>query len=436
MTPLPTVKISKGWPKEVAARRGNAIGRVKIYRVTQQKSGYTFFQVADKQNGKRRLLSFGSEADAIKEATRIAKLNAAGESQALNFRDADAVTYSVARARLKPTGIDLLSACGIVADAVKLLGSNRIMEALKFYKLRSPDNLPKRTVAQVIDELLAVKSKRASERHIGDVRARLNKFAETFKTNIASVTTADVQRWLDGLDAAPQTVLNYRTVVNSLFAFATVRNYIPKNSNPVADTERPEVKGGEIEIYQPAEVARLLAAAPAHFLPCLALQVFGGLRTAEIMRMEWQDIDLAGHITISAAKAKTASRRIVPVLPALAAWLTPYKKDSGPLWRGSPEDFYDAQRESAEATAVKADKKKGIAAQPPVTWKANGLRHSFISYRLADIQNTNQVALEAGNSAAVIFRHYRELVKPEAARAYFGILPDAPVNVVQIGMAS
>jgi hypothetical protein len=40
------------------------------------------------------------------------------------------------------------------------------------------------------------------------------------------------------------------------------------------------------------------------------------------------------------------------------------------------------------------------------------LRRSFISYRLAAIQNTAQVALEAGNSPQMIFRHYRELVLP------------------------
>jgi hypothetical protein len=64
-----------------------------------------------------------------------------------------------------------------------------------------------------------------------------------------------------------------------------------------------------------------------------------------------------------------------------------------------------------------------------------GLRHSFISYRLAAIQNTAQVALEAGNSPQMIFRHYRaclaavrrrqELVTEKAAKAWFAITPDA-----------
>ena len=34
--------------------------------------------------------------------------------------------------------------------------------------------------------------------------------------------------------------------------------------------------------------------------------------------------------------------------------------------------------------------------------------HSFISYRLAAVQNTAQVALEAGKSPQMILRHYRD----------------------------
>lgn len=57
-----------------------------------------------------------------------------------------------------------------------------------------------------------------------------------------------------------------------------------------------------------------------------------------------------------------------------------------------------------------------VAKAIPFLWKQNVLRHSFISYRLAEIQNVNQAALEAGNLPQMIFRHYRELATPEQAR--------------------
>ncbi len=56
-------------------------------------------------------------------------------------------------------------------------------------------------------------------------------------------------------------------------------------------------------------------------------------------------------------------------------------------------------------------------------WPHNVLRHSFISYRVALIQNANQVALEAGNSTSIIFKHYRELATEDLADQWFGILP-------------
>ena len=60
---------------------------------------------------------------------------------------------------------------------------------------------------------------------------------------------------------------------------------------------------------------------------------------------------------------------------------------------------------------------------PVIPWRHNALRHSFCSYRLADVKNAAQVALEAGNSPQMIFKHYRELVTEEQAKDWFAITP-------------
>ena len=60
----------------------------------------------------------------------------------------------------------------------------------------------------------------------------------------------------------------------------------------------------------------------------------------------------------------------------------------------------------------------------PFAWKHNALRHSFISYRVAQTQNVAQVALEAGNSPRVVFSNYRELVRPADAVKWFAIVPN------------
>ncbi len=72
------------------------------------------------------------------------------------------------------------------------------------------------------------------------------------------------------------------------------------------------------------------------YLPSLAIGAFAGLRSAEIERLGWQDIDFASrHIVVSASNAKTASRRIVPLCDNLAEWLRPYSgRQQGKVWPG------------------------------------------------------------------------------------------------------
>ncbi len=60
-------------------------------------------------------------------------------------------------------------------------------------------------------------------------------------------------------------------------------------------------------------------------------------------------------------------------------------------------------------------------------WLHDAMRHSFASYHLVKHRNENHTAHEMGNSPQMIFAHYRELVRPADAEAFFGIVPrDCP----------
>jgi integrase len=416
-----------------AASAGNV--RVKIYRRQRKKARngtwlrkgqkgtaktFPVYEVSDRTEGRRRLLGFSDLVRARAEAQRIAGQLASGKVTAAQMLGSEAASYGRAVELLRPTGASLEMVAATFAKCFELLNGDALIEAAKFYALHRADLVTRRTVSEVVDELLETKRGRGkSARYIGDLSARLNKFAESFKVDVSTVTTADVQRWLDGLKVAPQTAKNFRTVLYTLFQFAEARGYVFKGMNPTAGVERISVEGGRIEIYTPKEMAALLCSASKEFLPVLVLGAFAGLRAAETERLEWSDLDLAGgFIHVAGEKAKTRSRRLVPALPNLAAWLAPYARKSGPVWQGSQMDMREARA--------------GAVDKAEVSWKNNGLRHSFISYRLAETQNAAQVALEAGNSPAVVFRHYRELVKPTAAKAWFAIAPERPANVLSI----
>ena len=125
---------------------------------------------------------------------------------------------------------------------------------------------------------------------------------------------------------------------------------------------------------------------------------------------------------MGADKAKTASRRVVPILDNLAAWLAPYARQTGRIWGQSSFPLHTAWRAAAAAASV--------------PWKPNALRHSFASYRLAQTQNAAQVSLEMGNSPQMVFRHYRELVKPADAERWFAVKPETPANVLPLAAAA
>ena len=60
----------------------------------------------------------------------------------------------------------------------------------------------------------------------------------------------------------------------------------------------------------------------------------------------------------------------------------------------------------------------------------NGLRHSFISYRMAVLKNAAEVSLEAGNSPKMIFEHYLELRTEAEGKEWFSVMPTACEKVV------
>lgn len=403
-------KPAKAKPETVKV--GNVTVRIyKRTRPTAIGKSRTLYQIPDYTTGVRRFREFTEHAAARREAELIAGKLASGDATAACMLNADAASYGRAMQLLRPTGASLELAAATFAKCFEILGGDAMTQAATFYARHGANSVTSKPVADVVAELLAAKEARGlSAEYLTDLRYRLGRFAEAFAVDIGSVTTADVQKWLDKLKLAPQTAKNFRTVVGTLFQFAEARGYVFKGGNPVLAVERISANGGSIEIFTPDELTLLLENAAPDFLPILAIGGLAGLRATEIERITWQDVDTAsGFITVAAGAAKTKRRRLVPIQPNLSAWLTPYAKRTGLLWQGTDKILRAARADCTKAAGV--------------AWKDNGLRHSYASYRLAQIQNAAQVALELGNSADVVFKHYRELVRPAAAQLWFAVAP-------------
>ena len=399
------------WPRKIRVGRVT----VPVYR-RQAPGGHVCFQVANYAQGKRRLDSYPDEATALEEAGKLARQLSGRNVVAAGMTNTQAADYASAVQTLAPFNVNLSATVGTVAECLKMVGDlPNIHAAVKFYAARNK-KITRKPFADVVSELLAIKeARRASPRYLEDLRYRLNRMAESFRKEIGTVVTAEVQEWLDRQKFSAQGYGDYRSRLHLLFQFAVARGYAV--DNPVAGVERVKLRAGDVEVFTPAEMVRLLIAAPVEFLPCLVIGGFAGLRSAEIERLEWSDIHLAERfIVVGASKAKTAGRRIVTISENLSEWLQPFAEQQGHVWQAAHDKFYEAQQDTAKAAGLK--------------WKSNALRHSYASYRFALTNDAGRVAGECGNSAAVIHRHYRELVKESDGERWFNLKPEAPANVL------
>lgn len=410
------------------------------------------YTVAHYQGTRRVRQKFSDLAKARREAELIAVKLANGETEALKLTGGDRADYIRAMQKLrvwKPDA-DLNHAVTDYVAAVRRLPENvGLSEALEFYLKRHPIGLPAKTVREVVDELIASKAAAGkSGVYIKDLTLRLGAFANSFQLRLSSVTGRQIEDYIRGLKThgrdekqrrplSGRTQNNVRRLISTLFKFAIKRGYLPKDHDEIGGVEKATVDSGDIQVFTPAELQKLFDACLTpvqergkwrtreEMIPYLAVAAFCGLRAAEIMRLDWSEIHLTGperFVEIKAGNAKTASRRTVPITDNCAAWLERHAQPSGPVINLS-----------------RADKQLFLylAAKSGVPWKHNGLRHSFISFRLALIKDVGHVSLEAGNSPQMVFKHYRQLVRESEAREWFAIRPPNQAgNVVPLQIAA
>ena len=317
--------------------------------------------------------------------------------------------YNRAHDSILPTGRTLEQVAADVAEAHKVAPGIKMLELAKFWALHHVGRPI--TPQDTLNELLAAKAREGrSKDHLKDLRIRIGRFARAVTVPLPNITTTDIDDWLGTIKGSNRSRRNYRAALATLFQFAIQRRYLPKQWDELPAAPRKLSEQPPIEIYTPDELKRLLKAAAArkrsatNILPMFLLGAFAGIRTREIQRLDWSQVGTE-WIDVTPKRTRSASRRLVPIHPNLAAWLQPLRKAAGPVCP------YTHLHNAIGLVALRAG----------VKWKRNGLRHSFISYRVALVKNAAEVALECGNSPAMIFQHYRERVTPAQASEWFGI---------------
>lgn len=206
-------------------------------------------------------------------------------------------------------------------------------------------------------------------------------------------------------------------VLRALWAEGMKRGWVERNVPALVEPPRVAVK--RPGILSPAEAVALVGACGEGLRPAVALGLYAGLRMCEVQRLVWDEVLLhRGVVEVRADKSKTGTRRLVRIERVLERILTavPEGRRRGRVWPVNGRVLFDAAKKEAGF----AGRRKGAGDAEARRYPPNALRHSFASYHLAHFRDAGRTALELGHTTtAMLFEHYRELVSPEDAAAFW-----------------
>jgi integrase len=217
----------------------------------------------------------------------------------------------------------------------------------------------------------------------------------------------------DMVTMTPATKNALLRVLSAFFAWCgqTPREWI--KTNPAAKVPRESLGAGEVRIYTPKEVQRLLAVAPVDLLPHFLFGLFAGIRPEELERLQWEHVNVEEkHIEMPAAITKTAARRVITIDPTLSAWLEWYISRRG-IQQGNVTPLKNLRRRLR--TTREAAKVQTIQ---------DGMRHSYASYWLAINKDEHRLRENLGHrSANELWDHYHRACTEKEARKFWAIRP-------------
>lgn len=286
----------------------------------------------------------------------------------------------------------------------------------------------------------------------------------------AEVDGAVIRRYAEAKLASG---LNPATVGHTIRLLSTFFSDLVENGHATANPIRTLPRSTR-RLYRPtcdpkatpfveklADVRRIFLALPEPVSVAFAVGAFAGLRTAEVLGLEWRDIDLTAgriHVQRQVQEGEVAiltddESRIVPVQSALTPILKRWHlktggagKLFGPQYErrggkpGSPPQYMRAATLRRHLELALATCKL-----PSMKWY-HATRHTFASQWVLNDGNIEKLAAILGHSSTVVTERYahlrpdlfsareRDLLKVDLVpRQVMARLPEAPAEAAQEG---
>jgi site-specific recombinase XerD len=188
------------------------------------------------------------------------------------------------------TAQDIFSRIASTKDGAELLAgaSLKVAAAVKeFLDNRRAHNLEKETIREY--------------------RSQLSRFAEKFgDQELAGLQKMELQAWIDAMAVGERTKRNYVTTLRTFFRYWVDEEVISKN--PADRVPKPKIKRKRPEILTLEQISpfiQLICKEEPKLIAPMAFSLFAGIRTNEVFKLLWSDVDLVkGLITIPEQAAK------------------------------------------------------------------------------------------------------------------------------------
>lgn len=364
-------------------------------RISTAKNGKYFQHVLRWTVGSRSFKRvFSDRKKAIAEGERIVRNLASSDGERTTVSTDDLVYYRECAKKLRPYSLH---------QAVDFF--------LKFHSVKTT----KSSIAEIADA------------HVAEINSRKNDLSERYpesvkyetdvwkrwagETAIQSMTTERIKELLGGSGFSKTTKRNLIRRFQAMENFAVKKGMLSREHRSLVEDISLPKEHRAPEIFTPEELMRLFLVLDKREIAYVATMAFGGPRRAEFERMTHEHLTFdEDQARIDSSIAKTKSRRTLDLEDNLKAWLA--------LSELRKEGKLVTKKEVARISGDKARLGK-----VGLSWKNNGLRHSFCSYHLARGKDAAKTSLLAGNSPDMIFAHYNAVVSTKAAEEWFNISP-------------
>ena len=286
----------------------------------------------------------------------------------------------------------------------------------------------KKSFSVVLDEIVSLKEKHNLRKEsLRDFRNRSQRLKDSFgDVPISDLKPTDLTYWLNSLKLSRRSTENFFNTLKHIMRYAVGGRYI--HESPLEGLSKIKkcmlfgIKEEKIpETYAINEVKAIMETALQEafipILPAFTLGFFCGLRTTDLLQLNWTDVHLnedEPYVQVLADVAKKRRNRAVLIPPNAQKWLSLCKSEDGRIWPKASTPFNNLRVKLLAATRAESQQ--------------NGMRHSFASYHLDKFKDSMETARQLGHkdSDEVLFSNYRALVSNDNGDKFFSTAP--PVN--------